>query len=157
MSIYEIAAVTTIAAPPEHVWAVLDDFGNWPIWMPGLHNVRVELLSSGTPGVGYRFRVRGGLVHADLTVTDYTRLERKTSFRLSFPPITGDNRCCMTPLDGGRYRLERVDHIRLPGKFVDFLNATQRKRFEKLAAEFLLALKHTAEQGVHDAALRSAG
>lgn len=148
MAVYEIAAVTTIAVPPEYVWTVLDDFASWPDWMPGMDKVTVELLSAGLPQKGYKFRVRGGVVHADLTVTSYEALERVTSFRVSFPPITGDNRCSLIPLGDGRYRMERIDHIHLPGKFIDFLNATQRKRFEKLAAEFLTALKRTAEQKV---------
>jgi uncharacterized protein YndB with AHSA1/START domain len=155
MAIYEIAAVTTIAVPPEYVWAVLDDFSGWPAWMPAMQDIRIELLSSGEPCVGYSFRVRGKVVHADLRVEVYDPLERLTSFRLSFPPITGDNRCSLIPLDDGRYRMERIDHIHLPGKFIDFLNATQRKRFEQLAAEFLTALKHEAERRLHESSLSS--
>jgi hypothetical protein len=146
MAIYEIAAATRITTPPEQVWAVLDDFPGWSTWMPGLQGVQIELLSSGAPCVGYRFRVRGGLVHADLEVTHYAPLERQTDFRLSFPPITGDNRCVLTPLDDGVYLLERIDHIHLPARFINFLNKTQRARFERLATEFLLALKTAAER-----------
>jgi hypothetical protein len=155
MPIYEIAAVTTVALPPEYLWSVLDDFSGWPDWMPAMENLRIELLSSGEIQPGYRFRIRGKLVHADLEVTDFGPLERVTSFKLSFPPITGDNSCRLVPLEDGRYRLERTDHIVLPGAFIDFLDATQRKRFEKLAAEFLTALKRTAEQRYEDATLQS--
>jgi hypothetical protein len=155
MSVYEIAAVTTVALPPEHIWAVLDDFSGWPAWMPAMENLSIELLSSGAPRPGYQFRIRGNLVHADLEVTDYGPLERVTRFKLSFPPITGDNSCRLIPLDQGRYRLERIDHIVLPGAFIDFLNATQRKRFEKLAAEFLTALTYTAHQRYEDATLQT--
>jgi hypothetical protein len=157
MAVYEIAAATTVGVAPEHIWAVLDDFSGWPHWMPGLHKVDIELLSTGVPRVGYRFRVRGPLVHADLEVTTYSPLQRVTSFRVSFPPITGDNSCTLLPLGEGRYRLERVDHINLPGKFIDFLNATQRKRFEKLAAEFLIALKRAAEQRERNVSWQAAG
>jgi hypothetical protein len=144
MAIYEIAAATRITTPPERLWAVLDDFQGWPTWMPALNNVQIELLSSGAPRVGYCFRVRGGLVHADLEVTHYAPLERRTTFRLSFPPITGDNRCILTPLDDGAYLLERIDHINLPSRFISFLDKTQRARFERLAGEFLVALKDAA-------------
>jgi hypothetical protein len=89
--------------------------------------------------------MRGGLVHADLEVTGYTPLERQTTFRLSFPPITGDNRCVLTPLDDGVYLLERIDHINLPSRFISFLDKTQRARFERLAGEFLVALKEAAQ------------
>lgn len=87
MAVYEIAAKTRIATTPETVWAVLDDFGGWPTWMPSMQGVRVELLTAGPPGVGYQFRLRTKLVHADLQVTGYAPLERATSFRLSFPPL----------------------------------------------------------------------
>jgi hypothetical protein len=155
MAIYEIAAATRITTPPERLWAVLDDFQGWPTWMPALNDVQIELLSSGAPRVGYRFRVRGGLVHADLEVTHYAPLERQTTFRLSFPPITGDNRCVLTPLDDGVYLLERIDHINLPSRFISFLDKTQRARFERLASEFLVALKDAAaaaERSRHHAA-----
>jgi uncharacterized protein YndB with AHSA1/START domain len=145
MAIYEIAAATRITTPPAQLWAVLDDFQGWPRWMPALNNVQIELLSSGAPRVGYCFRVRGPLVHADLEVTRYTPLERQTTFRLSFPPITGDNRCVLTPQDDGAYLLERIDHINLPSRFISFLDKTQRARFERLAREFLVALKDAAE------------
>jgi hypothetical protein len=118
--------------------------------MPGLQDIQIEHLSAGTPHLGYRFRVRGKLVYADLEVTSYGPLERTTSFRVSFPPITGHNRCLLTPLDDGSYRIERVDSLHLPSKFVSFLDKTQRARFERLAREFLVALKQTAEQRSYD-------
>jgi hypothetical protein len=155
MSVYEIAAITTVALPPEYLWVVLDDFAGWPDWMPAMENLRVELLSAGAPRPGYKFRIRAKVVHADLEVTSYGPLERVTRFKLSFPPITGDNSCRLVPLADGRYRLERIDHIVLPGAFIDFLNATQRKRFETLAAEFLTALKRTAEQRYEHATLQT--
>lgn len=144
MAIYEIAATTTTAVPAEHIWAVLDDFSGWPIWMPAMQNLGVELLTAGDLRPGYQFRLRGTLVHADLEVISCTPLERTTRFRISFPPITGHNRCLLTPLTPGRYRLERIDHIHLPRQFISFLNATQRSRFEHLAAEFLTELKQAA-------------
>jgi hypothetical protein len=159
MAVYEIAAATTIAVPPQQIWTVLDDFSGWPAWMPGLHNIQIEHLSAGMPCLGYRFRVRGKLVYADLEVTGYGPLERTTSFRVSFPPITGHNRCLLKPLDDGSYRIERVDSLHLPSKFVSFLDKTQRTRFERLACEFLVALKHTAEESAYNdiARTRAAG
>jgi len=150
MARYEIHAATIITAPPEVVWSVLDDFGGWPGWMPSMQNVRVELLSPGAPGPGYRFRIRGRIVHADLEVTSFTPQERTTRFRLNLPPLTGANQCRVIPLDDGRYRLERQDHIDMPGPIASFLDATQRERFERLAADFLQALKQTVEaRGTH--------
>ncbi len=146
MAVYEITASTTTSAAPEDVWAVLDDFRGWPTWMPGLQNVRIELLSPGPPRLGYRFRVRGKLVHADLDVTGFGPLERTTAFQVSFPPITGRNSCVLVPLDNGQHRLERVDSFDLPKQFVRFLDKTQRNRFERLACEFLVALKQSAER-----------
>lgn len=151
MAIYEISASTTIAAEPEHVWAVLDDFSGWPAWMPSMKNLRVDLLTPGQPAPGFRFRLRGVLAYADLEVTGYTLLERATSFRLNFPPLTGANRCLLTPLGDGRYQIDRVDQLHLPGPLVSFLDATQRDRFTQLANEFLSALKQAVEQKVgHD-------
>lgn len=146
MAIYEIAAVTVIDAQPEQVWAVLDDFNGWPNWMPAMQNLQVELLSSGAPREGYRFRLRGVLAYADLEVTGYAPLERATRFRLNLPPLSGSNRCSILPLETGGSRVERTDYLELPGPLVYLLNATQRERFEQLSAEFLSALKHTVER-----------
>lgn len=146
MAIYEIAANTTTTATPNQVWAVLDDFSGWPTWMPSMQNLRVELLSAGPPGPGYRFRLRGVIAYADLEVMTYTSLERVTRFRVNIPPLTGANRCLITPLGDGLYRLDRVDHLNLFGPLINLLNATQRNRFEELALEFLEALKQAVEQ-----------
>ncbi len=146
MGTYEIRATTTTSAPPEAVWSVLDDFAGWTTWMPAMRDIKIELLSEGDPCPDYQFRVKGKLVHADLTVTTHTPRERRTSFRLSFPPLTGDNRCIVHPVGNGRYRIVRVDHLHLPDMFISFLNATRRAYFEQLAAEFLTALKRTAEE-----------
>jgi hypothetical protein len=146
MGIYEIAAATTIRVAPEHVWAVLDDFNGWPGWMPSMRNLRVEFLSEGDPGVGFRFRLRGWLAYADLEITDFLPLARATRFQLNIPPLTGDNRCELKPLGDGSYRLERVDHLELPDPLIGFLDATQRERFDRLAAEFLDALKRRVEE-----------
>jgi hypothetical protein len=155
MAIYEINASTTISVPPHQVWAVLDDFSGWPTWMPAMQNLRIEHLSDGPPGLGYRFRLCGKITHAELEVTGYGPLERSTRFRLNLPPLSGENHCHLKPLEDGRYRIIRSDRLNLPGPVVSFLDKTQRERFERLAAEFLLALKHTSEQGVPHASTPS--
>jgi hypothetical protein len=144
MASYTIRATTITTAPPERVFAVLDDFQRWPAWMPSLERVKVEL-PGGPPGPGYRFRLQGLIVHADMEVLDYTAEARTTSFRISFPPLTGRNRCLVVPLDDGRYRIERVDSIDLYALVAGLLDATQRQRFERLAGEFLDALKREVE------------
>ncbi len=144
-TVYEISATSTINAPPERVWAVLDDFAGWTRWMPSMEQMQVELLSAGAPRRGYRFRLRGGVVYADLEVTGYSDLERVTEFAVHvpvLPPLRGQNSCRMHPLSNGRYRIERVDRIYLNNALlIRFLDATQRKRFERLAVEFVQALK----------------
>lgn len=155
MATYEITAKTTITARPDDVWAVLDNFSGWPTWMPALQNVRVELLSPGPPRMGYRFRLQSKLIAADLEVTGYSHLERKTRFRLNFPPISGANCCLLIPLDEGRYQLERKDLLDLPGPVASFLDATQRQRFEHLAAEFLATLRSTVERRAAHADIRA--
>jgi hypothetical protein len=144
MASYTIHATTITTAPPERVFAVLDDFGHWPAWMPSLERIKVEL-PAGPPGPGYRFRLQGLIVHADMEVVDYTPLTRATSFRISFPPITGVNRCSVVPLDDGRYRIERSDSLDLYNLVAGLLDATQRQRFERLAGEFLTALRREVE------------
>ncbi|MCU0490970.1 MAG: SRPBCC family protein [Chloroflexaceae bacterium] len=144
MPIYEIAARTTTRATPEQVWAVLDDFSGWPDWMPAMQNLRVELLGKELRP-GYRFRLRGRFAYAELEVTDLSAMERATRFRLNFPPLTGANRCQMTPLEDGGYLLERIDQLDLFGPFIALIDATQRERFQELADEFLLSLKRTVE------------
>lgn len=142
---YEISASAVTTATPERVFAVLDDFGRWPAWMPSFDNVRVELPPGGAPGLGYRFRLRGLLVYGDMEVIDFSPLARATSFRISFPPFTGVNRCRLEPLADGRCRIERVDSLDLPDLVASLLDATQRQRFARLAGEFLDALKREVE------------
>lgn len=142
---FEIIASAITTAPPERIFAVLDDFGGWPIWMPSFDRIRVELPSEGAPGPGYRFRLRAAVVHADMEVVDFTPLSRATVFRISFPPLTGVNRCRVVPLDDGRFRIERVDSLDLPELVANLISARQRERFGHLAGEFLTALKHRVE------------
>jgi hypothetical protein len=146
---YEIAATTVTTAPPERVLAVLDDFNNWPRWMPSLERVRIELPPNERPRTGYRFKLHGMFVHAEMEVIDYTPLSRATRFRISFPPFQGINRCRLVPLEDGRYRIERLDQLELPDLVAHLIDATQRKRFEKLALEFLQALRREVEQTPH--------
>lgn len=142
---YKICAEAITTAPPERVFAVLDDFGHWPRWMPSFENLRVELPDDTQPQLGYRFRLRAGVVHTDLEVVDYTPLTRATRFRISFPPLTGINRCRVVPLSDGHFRIERVDSLDLPDLVAGIIDATQRRKFERLAAEFLNALKRAVE------------
>lgn len=142
---YEISASTITTAPPERIFAVLDDFSGWPTWMPAFERVRVELPAPGPPGPGYRFRLRGGVVHADMEVVDFGPLSRATTFQISFPPFTGVNRCQVVPLADGRFRINRVDSLQLPAMVAGLLDATQRERFAGLAGDFLRALKRTVE------------
>jgi hypothetical protein len=145
---YEICASAETHAPPERIFAVLDDFGRWPDWMPSFERIRVELPPAATPALGYRFRLRSGVVHTDMEVIDFTPLSRATAFKISFPPLSGVNRCQVVPLSGGRSRLERVDVLHLPDLVAHIIDTTQRQRFERLAGEFLRALKRTVETDV---------
>lgn len=142
---YEIAASAVTTAPPERIFAVLDDFGRWPAWMPAFDKISVELPANTHPGPGYRFRLRSGLLHTDMEVTHFTPLVRATSFRISFPPLSGTNRCQVVPLPDGRFRIERVDSLDLPEFVAGLIGPAQRERFGRLAGEFLLALKRTVE------------
>lgn len=144
---YEIAAAATTTAPPERIFAVLDDFGRWPDWMPAFDHLTVELPANAVLGPGYSFRIRSGLVHTDMRVIDYSPLARATAFRVSFPPLSGTNRCRVVPLDDGRFRIERVDSLDLPAWVASLIDTTQRERFVRLAGEFLQALKRTVEAG----------
>lgn len=144
MSIYEIAACTTLGATPAEIWEVLDDVPGWKTWMPETQNLRIDLLTPGDPRQGYRFRLSGRVVHATMEVSVYEPLERTIQFRLNLPPVEGLTRCVVTPLNGEqRCHLERIDRLYLPGPLVKFLDSTQRQRFENLAAVFLRALKET--------------
>lgn len=142
---YEISASAETHAPPERIFAVLDDFGRWPFWMPSFEHIRVELPQDATPALGYRFRLRSGVVHTEMEVIDFTPLTRATAFKISFPPLSGVNRCRVVPLSSGRSRLERVDVLHLPDLVAHLIDSTQRQRFERLAGEFLRALKRTVE------------
>jgi|GEM_PF-784569 len=142
---FEISVSAITTAPPERIFAVLDDFSGWPGWMPSFERVRVELPAEGAPGPGYRFRLRAPIVHAEMEVVDFTPLSRATAFRISFPPLTGVNRCLVVPLDDGRFRIERVDSLDLPEFVVGLIGPRQRQRFIHLAGEFLSALKQQVE------------
>lgn len=143
---YEIRAATVTSASPERILSVLDDFSRWPTWMPALERVRVELPEHQAPGPGYRFRLRGRIIYADLEVIDFSRLARATRFTISFPPFSGVNRCLIRPLSHQRSKIERIDTLQLPKAVVQLVDSTQRARFERLAAEFLKALKSAVEQ-----------
>lgn len=144
---YEIVATATTTASPQRIFAVLDDFGGWPRWMPAFDRISVELPANRTPSLGYRFRLRSGPVHTDMEVVDFTELSRATAFRISFPPLTGTNRCLVQPIGEGRCRIERVDSLVLPEIVAGLIDATQRARFERLALEFIERLKRVAEAG----------
>jgi uncharacterized protein YndB with AHSA1/START domain len=146
VAIYEIKATTVITASPDHVWAVLDNIHGWRSWMPSTKNIHIDLMTPGSPRLGYRFRLRGKITYAVMEIIEFHQLERSTKFQLNIPPLNGTNRCVLVPLGDGRHRLERVDQIHLPGPVVRFLDSTQRERFEKLAAEFLLSLKRAVDQ-----------
>lgn len=137
-----------IHVAPQYVWAVLDDVQGWPTWMPAMQNLQVDILTAGPPRRGYQFRMQGKVVRADLEVIGFGPLERTTKFRIHLPPLVlrGTNRCLLIPVSRGVYRLDRVDHLQLPGPVVKFLDSTQRMRFEKLASDFLLSLKETVLQ-----------
>ncbi|NTW04029.1 MAG: hypothetical protein HGA19_22610 [Oscillochloris sp.] len=139
---YKITATATTRAPPERIFAVLDDFGRWPKWMPSFERVKVELPANSRPRLGYHFRLRGSVVYADMQVVEFTPFSRSTNFRISFPPFTGVNRCVVRPLGEGRYRIERVDSLHIPEMVAKVINATQRERFSRLAQEFIVALIH---------------
>ncbi|NTW97194.1 MAG: hypothetical protein HGB28_01425 [Oscillochloris sp.] len=145
MKNYKITAIATTKVPPERIFAVLDDFGRWPTWMPAFERIKVDLPANHRPSLNYRFRLRGSVVYADMQVIDFTPLSRATSFRINVPPLTGVNRCLMRPLGHSRYRIERVDTLDLPGVVAGVLDSTQRARFSRLAQEFLSALLRTAE------------
>lgn len=152
---YEISATTTTSAPPERIFGVLDDFGSWPSWMPAFERIQVELPSGRGLGAGYRFRLRSGVMHTDMEVIDFGPLTRATSFRIGFPPLSGVNRCQVVPLENGRFRIERVDELALPSFLANMITPAQSARFERLAGDFLRALKRTAEAGPRQPALRS--
>jgi len=145
MKNYKITAVAITSVAPERVFAVLDDFGRWPNWMPDLERVKVDLPSDPRPSLNYRFRLRGRVVYADMQVIEFTPLSRATSFRINVPPLTGVNRCLIRPLGHSRYRVDRIDTLDLPGVVADVLDSTQRARFSRLAQEFLTVLLRTAE------------
>lgn len=143
---YQISATTITTASPEQVFAVLDDFGHWPDWMPSFENIQVELPAEGSPQLGYRFELRSGLIRTHMQVIEHTPLSRGTQFRISFPPLTGTNCFRMAPLEDGRYRLERVDSLDLPEFVVNLIDSARRERFTLLAADFLRALKTVVER-----------
>lgn len=141
MAIYEIAATTILDVSPENVWAVLDDVQGWRTWMPSTKNLHIDVLTPGPPRHGYQFQLRGKVARATMEVVGFDRLERTTRFQLNVPPLHGTNRCVLIPLGDGRYQLKRIDQLILPGPVIKFLDSTQRKRFENLAAEFLRTFK----------------
>lgn len=145
MKSYTITAIATTKVVPSRIFAVLDDFGHWPNWMPAFERVKVDLPTNRRPNLNYQFRLRGNVVYADLKVIEFTPLSRATSFRINIPPLTGVNRCLMRPLAHNRYRIERIDTLDLPGVVAGVLDTTQRARFSRLAQEFLMALVRRAE------------
>jgi hypothetical protein len=144
--VYEINASTIIAASPEDVWRVLDDIPGWKSWMPETQNLRIDMLTPGPPRLGYRFRIRGKVVYANMEVTRFNRLERQIQFRLNLPPVGGTIRCLIIPHSKGICQLRREDRMFLPGPLIKFLDKTQRERFERIAHDFMHTIKDAIQQ-----------
>ena len=53
----------TIAAPPDRIWAVIDDVGSWTEWYPGMS--RCEPTSDPENGLGSTRRIKIGALVAD--------------------------------------------------------------------------------------------
>lgn len=52
----EVETTVAVDAPPEKVWAVLEDVERWPEWTASMS--KVERLDSGAFGVGSRVRIK---------------------------------------------------------------------------------------------------
>ncbi len=77
----EIHKSTTVAAPVDKVFEIVDDPANFPKYVPNVQDVAEVLRSAGRIGDSFRviYRVLGVTFDEKFTVTDYERHHRITS------------------------------------------------------------------------------
>ena len=105
---------TILDAPPEQVWADLEDLTSHPQWMADA--VRIRFLSAQTAGVGTRFECDTKVGPFRLTdvmeITEWTpgRAMGVTHTGL----VTGTGRFTLKGLRGGRTRFQWKERLRYP-------------------------------------------
>ncbi|MBM4404981.1 MAG: SRPBCC domain-containing protein [Chloroflexi bacterium] len=129
-----------IAAPPERIWHEITSLDQWAQWNP------IMTRASGVVAVGRRVKVYIAPVTYKVRVTEVVpnRVFRWVGKRLIQGFMDGGHAFLITPLEGGRVRLEHTEQF--TGMLVPLLNLVglgriTRNGFEKMNA----ALKRRCE------------
>ncbi len=103
-----------IEAPPEAVWADLEDLGGHAEWMEDA--VAIRFLTDRRSGVGTRFECDTRIGPLRLTdVMEITEWAPGTAMGVHHAGlVTGEGRFTLDPLPGGRTRFEWHEQLRFP-------------------------------------------
>jgi uncharacterized protein YndB with AHSA1/START domain len=137
------ATTVEIGAPPERVWAVLEDVEHWPDWTASIRTV--EPLAAGGLAVGSGFRV--GQPRMPALVWRVTALEPGRAFTwvARSPGIATTAVHEIEPADDGRSKVTlRVEQSGPLAGLLGWLTAGQTRRYVQMEAD---GLRRRAEAG----------
>lgn len=110
----EIRVSTTLNAPPERVWADIEDIASHAEWMADAEAIRFT--SEQRRGVGTRFEVATKVGPISLTdVMEITEWEPGEAMGVDHVGLVGGTgRFTLSPIWGGRTRFEWREDLRFP-------------------------------------------
>jgi len=133
---------TLVAAPPETVFAFLDDPGNHAAITPGLADVRdVEPLANGGKRLSFTYRMAGTGIDGEIVQTVHDPPERHV-FELR-GRLTGTIDLRLVPVDGGT-ELTYAATYDLPENALTRIGAPVVRRFNE--RQLRAALENVAER-----------
>jgi uncharacterized protein YndB with AHSA1/START domain len=109
-----IRVSTTLDAPPERVWADIEDVGSHAEWMADA--VAIRFLSDQRQGEGTRFECDTRVGPITLTdVMEITEWEPERAMGVDHVGVVGGTgRFTLTPIWGGRTRFQWEEELRFP-------------------------------------------
>lgn len=135
------SATIDIDAPAEHVWAVISDVENWPVWTPSVRSLR--RLDPGPLRVGARQRIKQPRLPTTIwTVTELIEGELFT-WTATGPGMSTSARHRIEPTPTGSRAILSIDQEGILGQLLAYLMADLIRRYLSLEAT---GLKRRAEQ-----------
>jgi uncharacterized protein YndB with AHSA1/START domain len=109
-----IEVSTTIAAPPEAVWAAIEDIGTHVAWMADAEAIRFDTDQTSGSGTSFECDTKIGPIRLTdrMTITDW-QPGRLMGVRHS-GLVTGEGRFTLTPTAGDRTEFAWSEELRFP-------------------------------------------